>query len=74
MTTSTCKGCGKTIIFATDTEGRRQCLDPDPPVYGHIHDGPDGAPLVRRIFGGWVSHVATCPEATTFSKTKKGAH
>lgn len=70
---ATCKGCGKPVVFAVDTEGTTQCLDPGPPVYGHLGDRPDGTPLVRRILGGWVSHFATCPNANDFSKEKKGA-
>lgn len=64
--TARCTGCGKQIIVATDTDGKTQVLDPTPPVYGHIGDAPDGTPRVRRILGGWVSHVATCAHANEF--------
>lgn len=69
--TTPCKGCGKPVVFAMDTEGKIQCLDPAPPVYGHISTATNGDPLVRRILGGAVSHFATCPSANLFSKASK---
>ena len=69
--TTPCKGCGKPVVFAIDTEQKIQCLDPTPPVYGHIGTAANGDPLVRRILGGAVSHFSTCSHANDFSKSKK---
>lgn len=68
---STCKDCGKKVIFAKDTEGKTQILDPVPPIFGALSADPDGTPRVRRILGGYVSHFATCSHANEFSASKK---
>lgn len=73
METKNCKGCGKPMIFAIDTNGTTQILDPRPPIYGYLGERPDGTPLVRQIPRAWVSHFATCSKASEFSKNKKGS-
>lgn len=67
----TCKGCGKKVIFARDTEGKIQILDPVPPIFGLLSDLPDGSTHVRRLRGAYVSHFATCPKANEFSRAKQ---
>ena len=64
---TTCKGCGKKILWGTDG-GKHIPLDPSPPVY--FYDGvntAEGLPLVSRERSAYVSHFATCSSANQFS-------
>lgn len=66
---TTCKGCGKEIVWAVTAEGRKIPLDPRPPVYSLI-DTPRGKEAVRTTLA-MVSHFSTCPNANDFSGSKK---
>lgn len=77
---STCRGCGKKILWARTSDGRRIPLDPSAPVYVLLSDaecGDQNGPVVilhpaadRKLKGPWVSHFATCPQANQFSSSK----
>ena len=71
---ATCEGCGKTIIWGKTHDGKRIPLDPSAPIYGVNVATTDG-PVVclipaadRKNQGPWVSHFATCPKASQFSR------
>lgn len=71
---ATCKGCGAPIVWAVTSEGKRIPVDVRPPVYA-VTEEPDGSVRAVRVaregvkFG--VSHFATCPKASDFSKGGK---
>lgn len=66
---TTCKGCGKPIIFAKNTQtGRLIPLDANTPVFSAMEW--DGAIICSPI-EAMVSHFSTCAKANEFSK--KGA-
>lgn len=63
MNRSPCKGCKKEVIWCDLPSGGKICLDPVAPVYvvtGH------GAAI--RAANYYVSHFATCPDASQFKK------
>lgn len=68
MIKSTCKGCGKPIIFAMDDKGTRQILDPVAPVFAQFRQIVVRAPL------SYVSHFATCPAADQQNKKCECGH
>lgn len=70
MSKSHCKGCGARVVFAIDENGKNQILDPKPPVYD-VALSEVGNSSCGRIRGGMVSHFATCPKASQFSKKKE---
>ena len=74
---TTCKGCGREIVWAEDEKGQSIPLDPRPPIY--VTDGNTCARAAHRKeknargFYYAVSHFATCPKASEFSgRNKKG--
>ena len=69
---SACKGCGKEILWATDDQGTRHPLDTVPPTFQVIETQHKG--VFRAVRSpAYVSHFATCPQASRFSKkTTKG--
>ena len=70
MKTSTCRGCGKEIIFGIEPEtGRSIPLDPRPPVYRIRQVGANVEAIRERM--ALVSHFATCPKAAQFSKRRR---
>ena len=70
METSTCKGCGKKVIFAVDTEGKTQILDAIAPVF-YAYVNSSGKNDCVRDEQAFVTHFATCPAANQFSKSAK---
>lgn len=69
---STCRGCGRPLVWGVDPEsGARIPLDPRPPVYRVIREDASGDRLLKRDREAMVSHFATCPEASRFSKKAK---
>jgi len=65
-----CRGCGKTIKWATTKEGKWIPLDPQPPVFRMERDF-DGTLIARLDRDAFVSHFSTCPKANQFSGLKK---
>lgn len=74
MRKTPCKGCGREIVFATTSTGRKVPLDPSAAVY-QVEERSDGnvsAHLWKRSEGApMVSHFATCPKADQFSASKR---
>ena len=72
---STCKGCGKPILWAVTEDGKKIPLDPTPPVYqviGTLNTVLGDEKLVARAKEGYyVSHFSTCSHANEFSASKK---
>lgn len=70
---SKCKGCERPILYAKDTDGKTQVLDPSAPVYEIWGDDnkAQGSKLVKRDRHAYVTHFATCPDATEFSKSHR---
>jgi hypothetical protein len=72
--TTTCKGCGRKVVFAVDEEGahavlRRGLADV------RVREAPVGSnavPRCERSRQSYVSHFVTCPQRERFSK-KGGA-
>jgi len=66
-----CRGCGKDIIFAKNSDGKGIIpLDPRPAVY-QVIEQPDGSAVAVRDKNYMVTHFATCPKASDFSGGKK---
>lgn len=70
---SKCKSCERSVLFAKDTEGKTQILDPSAPVFEIWGDDnkAQGSKLVKRDRHAYVTHFATCPDATEFSKSHR---
>ena len=73
---STCKGCGKEILWATTKEGKRIPLDATAPVYMRVQADPSMGfqlqdPVAERVHVAYVSHFATCPKANQFSASRR---
>lgn len=65
-----CRGCGKSIVWAETREGGKIPLDPVPPVY-HVAFTEDGKRVISdRRRSSMVSHFATCPKASEFSRRR----
>lgn len=70
---STCKGCGKEIVWGITSDGKKIPLDPRPPVYSFtplVGETLNGL-KVERMYNAHVSHFATCPKANDFSGSKR---
>jgi len=67
---SVCRGCGLSIVWATDPDGKKIPLDPRPPVYNVDGLGP-GDPVCERNRAAMVSHFATCSAANEFSRGRR---
>lgn len=75
MRTSTCRGCGRKVVWAVDVDGKRRCLDAVSPVY-EVQDPEDPmcheVPLTcKRHRGAYVLHFVTCPARELFSSKGK---
>lgn len=69
-----CRGCGRDIEWAVDTQGQKIPLDPRPPVYAVVVAAPDGiSDTILRMPNSRVSHFATCPKASEFSRGRRRA-
>jgi hypothetical protein len=66
-----CKGCGKTICWGVDENGKRIPLDPVPPCYEADPACQAGSGKCKRRHDVMVSHFATCKKANEFSGSKK---
>ena len=83
--TSACRGCGQEIIFIKTLKGKTMPVNPDglyfvqaggPNTYvtldGEVIRGREPEPGDRNTRIGYISHFATCPEADSFRKKRKG--
>lgn len=76
-----CSSCGASVIWAQwEGSGKRAPLDANPRMDGTIeisHYGWGGVPVIRSIADDdlsrprYVSHFATCPNASSHRKTVK---
>lgn len=71
MSTSTCRGCGKPIVWATTPDGKQIPLDPRPPCYEVVQDIDTGEATCTRKKDAMVTHFATCPKADQFSSGRR---
>lgn len=63
-------GCGRPIVWAELESGGRVPLDPRAPVYSYtMHEDRI---VASRNKGAMVSHFATCPKASNFTRPKTG--
>jgi hypothetical protein len=69
---STCRGCGKPIVWGETIEGPKIPLDPRAPVYILSPRRPDGTVVIKRTANALVSHFVTCSAADQFSGRNKG--
>ena len=83
--TSECRGCGRQIAFIKTVKGKTMPVNPDgvyftpaggPNNYvtldGEVIRGRDPEPDDKNTMIGYISHFATCPEADSFRKRRKG--
>lgn len=72
---ATCRGCGKPIIWGIGENGAKIPLDPRPACYDIQESAGAGLKLgevlVTRSRRAMVTHFATCPKASDFSREKK---
>lgn len=68
-----CKACGKKLIWAKDEQGTLHPLDAVAPVYLMWYSSDDMCARAgtNGRLRAYVSHFATCPAATGFSKKRK---
>jgi hypothetical protein len=71
---STCKGCGREIVWGEDAAGKKIPLDPRPPIYRVRNMGGELVQVERATVGMYlVTHFATCPKASQFSRKRRQA-
>lgn len=68
---STCRGCGREIVWGVTSDGKRIPLDPRPPVYRTGTLLPEGGVRCERDREALCSHFATCPNADQFSGSRR---
>lgn len=61
-----CRACGKLLIFAVTDAGMRVPLDTVAPTFSVQQEGDRSLRAARSET--FVSHFATCPAATDFSR------
>lgn len=67
-----CKSCGAPLKFARNrATGARIPLDLRAQVYRIVEESPGGTPVVEVVPGAFVTHYATCPQASTHSKKRR---
>lgn len=65
-----CRSCGKKLVWGETEDGKRIPLDSVAPVYQVVGDPLDHEnPRVVRASGAYVTHFATCPNASEHSKS-----
>ena len=72
LPTIQCRGCGKPIVFGDLPTGGKVPLDPKAPVYD-VEGIIGGTVTATRRTEAMVTHFATCPAASNFTKQKAGA-
>jgi hypothetical protein len=65
-----CKGCGCPLIFVTGPNGKIIPLDERAQVY-RLGKDLMGEPVAEVVAGAYVTHYASCPKASDFSKGKR---
>lgn len=70
MNEATCKSCGKKVAFVKDDKGKVQILDLVAPVYEQTTLVNGVVTYCERSTTAYVSHFATCPNASKHSKKK----
>lgn len=74
---ASCRGCGKPIVWAVSQMGKKLPLERiKTPIYrigGDVFDPKGLATKLDPVMTGplYISHFATCPQASQFSKPKK---
>ena len=82
MKTTTCKACGKPIVWIRTTKGKSMPCDAEPVAYKEIKGGkekivtPNGEVISctfdakpEEMTGiGYIPHWSTCPQANSFRK------
>ena len=71
MTQRKCKACGRELTFASTPEGKVIPLDMSAPVYELEYDPDAGKYLAVRTSSAHVTHFATCPKASQFSRGRR---
>lgn len=64
-----CRACGAPLLFVQDAEGKTHPLDTRSPTFRVERDLAGDEIAVRS--DAMVSHFATCPKASDFSKGRK---
>lgn len=64
-----CKACGRKLLFVRDENGRLHPLDAEAPVFVLTTD-LYGQAIAVRAANSYVTHFATCPKASAFSKER----
>ena len=72
---SECKGCGREIIWGQTPIGSMIPLDPRAPIYRILKRDASGTAQIKHVEKDvaeiYVTHFATCPKASEFSRSKK---
>ena len=63
MKTTTCKACGKPIVWIRTTKGKSMPCDAEPVAYKEIKGGKE-----KMTGVGYIPHWSTCPQANSFRK------
>ena len=69
MKTTTCKACGKPIVWIHTTKGKSMPCDAEPVAYKEVKGGKEKivTPNGEVISGiGYIPHWSTCPQANSF--------
>ncbi len=73
LPTTPCRQCGKPLVFGKTPDGKTIPMDPKPPCYraggGDFFGREVTAERQENVF---VTHFATCAQASHFSKGKDG--
>lgn len=72
LPTRECRQCGKPLVFGTTPEGKQIPLDPKAPCYRASQPFMATAVQAERVPDVMVTHFATCPKASHFTKGKDG--
>jgi hypothetical protein len=72
MRETRCDACDKPIVFARDSKGKWQVLDPSPPVWDVV-EADDGSMKCDRAKRSFVSHFVTCSDPNRFSRSRRSS-
>lgn len=82
MKTTTCKACGRPIVWIRTTKGKSMPCDAEPVAYKEVKGGKEkivtlNGEVISCTFDaepddmtgiGYISHWSTCPQANSFKK------